>query len=150
MSFVYSREGQSAELARYLPRRRKKPRSRFARRLRGQVFPPERSIHQRPDSVKSRDAFGDWEGDLMIFERANGNMNVASLVERKTRFAVLFRNNDRRSGHFSNKLIDIIEPLPQPARHSITFDRDFAVLGFNASPAATGRPGYHLELMLQI
>jgi len=29
----------------------------------------------------------------MIFERAQGKMNVASLVERKTRFAVLFRNN---------------------------------------------------------
>jgi IS30 family transposase len=29
----------------------------------------------------------------MIFERAQGKTNVAFLVERKTRFAVLFRNN---------------------------------------------------------
>lgn len=72
---VYSAEGQSEELARYLPSRRKKRRSRYARRPRGQVFPPDRSNHQRPEHVNTRETFGDWEGDLMIFERAQGNMN---------------------------------------------------------------------------
>lgn len=123
--YVYSPDGQSEELARYLPSRRKKHRPRYARRPRGQVFPPNRSIHERPEHVKTREAFGDWEGDLMIFERANGKMNVASLVERKTRFAVLFRKNDRSSTHFMNKLMNVMEPLPQPARRSITFDRGF-------------------------
>ena len=122
---VYSAEGQSEELARYLPSRRKKRQPRHARRPRGQVFPPDRSIHQRPEHVNARETFGDWEGDLMIFERAQGNMNVASLVERKTRFAVLFRNNDRSSIHFMRKLLDVMEPLPQPARKSITCDRGF-------------------------
>jgi IS30 family transposase len=63
------------------------------------------------------------ECDLMIFERAQGKMNVASLVERKTRFAVLFRNNDRSTTHQMNRLMGVMEPLPQPARKSITFDR---------------------------
>ena len=124
-AYVYSPEGQSDQLVRHLPSRRKKRQPRYARRPRGQVFPPERSIHERPDYVKTRDTFGEWEGDLMIFERAQGTMNVASLVERKTRFAVLFRNNDRSSTHFINKLMDVMEPLPQPARKSITFDRGF-------------------------
>lgn len=124
-AYVYSPEGQSEQLARHLPSRRKKRRPRYARRPRGQVFPPDRSIHQRPEHVKTRKEFGDWEGDLMIFERHTGKMNVASLVERKTRFAVLFRNNDRSSTYFVNKLMDVIEPLPQPARCSITFDRGF-------------------------
>jgi IS30 family transposase len=61
----------------------------------------------------------------MIFERAQGNMNVASRVERKTRFAVLFRNNDRSSTHFMRTLMDVMEPLPHLARKSITFDRGF-------------------------
>lgn len=59
----------------------------------------------------------------MIFERAQGKANVASLVERKTRFAVLFRNNDRSTTHLMNRLMAVVEPLPQPARKSITFDR---------------------------
>nr|WP_323766999.1 hypothetical protein [Marinovum sp.] len=48
-------------------------------------------------------------------------MNVAPLVERKTRFAVLFRHNDRSSTHFMNRLMDVMVSLPQPARRSITF-----------------------------
>jgi len=124
-AYVYSAEGQSEQLARHLPSRRRKRQPRYARRPRGQVFPPDRSIHERPDYVKTRETFGEWEGDLMIFEKSQGTMNVASLVERKTRFAVLFRNNDRSSTHFINKLMDVMEPLPQPARKSITFDRGF-------------------------
>lgn len=122
-AYVYGPDGQSKELARYLPHRRKKRQPRHSRRPRGLVFPPDRSIHERPDYVKTRETFGEWEGDLMIFERAQGKMNVASLVERKTRFAVLFRNNDRSTTHLMNKLMSVMEPLPQPARQSITFDR---------------------------
>lgn len=122
-AYVYGPDGQSDELARYLPSRRKNRKRRYARRPRGQVFPPDRSIHQRPGHVKTRETFGDWEGDLMIFERAQGKMNVASLVERKTRFAVLFRNNDRSTTHFMNRLMSVMGLLPQPARQSITFDR---------------------------
>ncbi|OUS34222.1 IS30 family transposase [Rhodobacterales bacterium 56_14_T64] len=122
-AYVYSPDGQSAELARHLPNRRKKRQPRRRRTPRGLVFPPDRSIHERPDYVNTRETFGEWEGDLMIFERAQGKMNVASLVERKTRFAVLFRNNDRSTTYLMNRLMDVMEPLPQPARKSITFDR---------------------------
>jgi IS30 family transposase len=65
-------DGQSEELARYLPHRRKKRQPRRRRTPRGLAFPPDRSIHQRPDYVKTRETFGEWEGDLMIFERAQG------------------------------------------------------------------------------
>ncbi|MEC8196900.1 MAG: IS30 family transposase, partial [Pseudomonadota bacterium] len=122
-AYVYGPDGQSEGLARYLPHRRKKRLPRRRRTPRGLVFPPDRSIHQRPDYVKTRETFGEWEGDLMIFERAQGKVNVASLVERKTRFAVLFRNNDRSTTHLMNQLMDVMAPLPQPARKSITFDR---------------------------
>lgn len=69
--------------------------------------------------------FSGWEGDLMIFERSQGAMNIGSLIEQKTRIAVLSRNNDRISTHFINKVMDVMGPLPQPARKSITFDRGF-------------------------
>ncbi|MHA3978979.1 IS30 family transposase [Halovulum sp. GXIMD14794] len=120
---VYSREGQSAALARYLPSRRSKRKPRYARRPRGLVFPRDRSIHELPEHVKTRETFGAWEGDLMIFEKAQGSMDVASLIDRKTRFAVLLRNNDRSSTQFMNRLMSVMVTLPQPARHSITFDR---------------------------
>tara|TARA_R110002110_G_scaffold9321_6_gene46001 strand:- start:916 stop:1449 length:534 start_codon:yes stop_codon:yes gene_type:complete len=58
-AYVYGPDGQSKELARYLPSRRKKRKPRYARRPRGQVFPPDRSIHERPEHVKTRETFGD-------------------------------------------------------------------------------------------
>lgn len=122
-AYVYSPDGHSDELARHLLHRRKKRQPRRRRTPRGLVFPPDRSIHERPDYVKTRETFGKWEGDLMIFERAQDKANVASLVERKTRFAVLFRNNDRSTTHLMNQLMHVRDPLPQPARKSITFDR---------------------------
>nr|WP_240989609.1 hypothetical protein [Salipiger mangrovisoli] len=65
------------------------------------------------------------EGDLMILECAQGSKNVATLDERNTRFAVLVRNNDRSSTDFMNSLMNVMMPLPQAARTSITFDRGF-------------------------
>lgn len=44
-AYVYGPDGQSAELARYLPNRRKKRRPHHARRPRGLVFPPDRSMN---------------------------------------------------------------------------------------------------------
>jgi len=82
-AYVYGPDGQSKELARQLPNRRKKRRPHHSRKPRGLVLPPVRSIHERPDYVKTRSTFGEWEGDLMT----------------------------------------VLEPLPQPARRSITFDR---------------------------
>lgn len=98
---VYSREGRAAELARHLLDRQQQRRSRFARRPQGLVFPPERAIQNRLAWVKERSVFDDWEGDLMIFRREHGLANVASLVERKTRYAVLFRNNDRSQSRWT-------------------------------------------------
>lgn len=38
----------------------------------------------------------------MMLEKAQGKMNVASLVAHETRFAVLLRNNDRSSTKLKN------------------------------------------------
>ena len=58
-SYVYSPDGQSLALARYLPDRRKKRKPRYARTTRGMMFPLERSIHNRPEYIKDSAAFGD-------------------------------------------------------------------------------------------
>jgi len=85
---VYSREGQSAALARYLPSRRKKCKPRYVRRPRGFVFPPDRSIHERPDHVKTLERFGDWEGDLMIFEKTQDERGFDGRTQDPLRRAV--------------------------------------------------------------
>ncbi len=68
-AYVYSPDGQSQALARDLPERRKQKKPRYSRTPRGMMFPLERSIHNRPEHIKNRSTFGEWEGDLMIFRR---------------------------------------------------------------------------------
>ena len=45
------------------------------------------------------------------------------LVERVSRYAVVMRNEDRRSKPIMEALIQGLAPLPADARQSITFDR---------------------------
>lgn len=144
-AYVYSPDGQSQALARYLPERRKKRKPRHSRTPRGMMFPLERSIHNRPDYIKERSTFGEWEGDLMIFRREHGKANVASLVERKTRFAVLFRNNDRSSKHFMANLMNVMEPLPLIARQSITFDRGIEFSGWRKLQSGIGTSAWFCD-----
>lgn len=59
----------------------------------------------------------------MIFRKEHGAANIATVVERKSRYTVLLRNNDRRSKPIMGQLIRHLAPLPAQARQSLTFDR---------------------------
>jgi IS30 family transposase len=137
-AWVYSKDGQARGLARLLPCRRKKRRVRMGRKPRAAVFPANRSIHRRPDAVADREQFGHWESDLMIFQRSHGAANVATVVERKTRYVALYRNEDRRSRRVLGRLAGLLGPLPADARRSITFDRGLEFTGWRALMKATG------------
>ena len=65
----------------------------------------------------------DWEGDLMIFKRKYGNSNLTTLVERKSRYTLLIKNQNRRSEVVIGKIRDKLTALPRDSRRSVTFDR---------------------------
>jgi transposase, IS30 family len=136
--FVYSKEGQSQERARHLPERRRVRRPRRGRKPRSLVLPEASRIRHRPEAVNNRAEFGHWEADLMIFKKELGPANVATVVERKSRFTVLLRNNDRRSKPLMNRLIAALSPLPQPARRSLTFDRGLEFVSWRELEAGMG------------
>ena len=121
--FAYSKLGRSEELYRHLPEHRRKRRPRGTRKHHGQRFPQELWIRERPETVAKREQFGHWEADLIQFRKVFGKGNVGAMVERVSRFSVLFRNNDRQSKPVMNEIINALAPLPFEARRSITFDR---------------------------
>jgi IS30 family transposase len=59
----------------------------------------------------------------MMFRKEHGKVNITSLVERVSRFAVIMRNEDRQSTPIMEALILALVPLPADACQSITFDR---------------------------
>lgn len=66
----------------------------------------------------------------MIFQRSHGAANVATVVERKTRYIALYRNEDRRSRRVPGRLAGLLGPLPADARRSVTFDRGLEFLAW--------------------
>ncbi|KOF13368.1 transposase [Ensifer adhaerens] len=130
--FIYGKEDYALELYRHLPEGRRKRRPRSSRKPRDGVFPGACRISQRPDFIDDRSQFGHWEGDLLIFQRDLGTANVTSLVERKSRYTVMIKNQSRHSRPIMDKIIEAFSPLPALARQSFTFDRGKEFAGFKA------------------
>lgn len=121
--YVYSDDVCEPDLFRHLPEHRRRRQPRNARRLRGVRLPDVLALKNRPDVVSDRQEFGHWEGDLMMFRKEFGKANITTLVERKTRYTTLFRNNDRQSKPIMNQVVNGYSSLPHKARRSFTFDR---------------------------
>ena len=81
----------------------------------------------------------------MIFRKEHGPATVATVVERKSRFTVLFRNNDRRSKPLMGRLIDVLSPLPQGARRSLTFDRGLEFVSWRELGAGMGAKAWFCD-----
>lgn len=61
-----------------------------------------------------------------------GPANLTSLVERKSRYTVMIKNQRRHSRPIMDNIIEAFSPLPAFARQSFTFDRGTEFAGFRA------------------
>jgi IS30 family transposase len=120
---VYGPEGREDGLYHHLPKARRRRGSRYGRRPRSATIPRERSIENRPAEVGTRETFGHWEADLLIFRKEHGKANVTSLMERKSRFVFLLPNEDKRSTAVVAGIGEALRGLPEDARRTVTFDR---------------------------
>ena len=78
------------------------------------------SIHERPASVEDRAVPGHWEGDLVI---GSNNSQIATLVERHTRYVMLAKVKSKDSETVINALIKQAHKLPRELYKSLTWDR---------------------------
>ena len=103
--FAYSKDGRDEQFYLHLPehRRRRRPRG-YRRHNRTHIFDTQ-SLSRRPERVAERTEFGHWECDLMMCRKEHGKVNVTSLVERVSRYAVVMRNEDRQSKPIMEALI---------------------------------------------
>ena len=120
--FIQARGALKKELQQHLRSQRAIRRSRHASQKgngKGQIKDMV-SIRERPASVEDRAVPGHWEGDLLI---GSNNSQIATLVERYSRYAMLAKVSGRDSETVINALIKQARKLPSELYKSLTWDR---------------------------
>lgn len=78
-------------------------------------------IAERPKEVADRKTIGDWEGDLVIGKA--GSACLLTMTERVSRYLLTGKLKKKTSSEVNNKMIELLSPLPQQYRRSMTLDR---------------------------
>lgn len=78
------------------------------------------SISERPASVEDRAVPGHWEGDLVF---GSSNSQIATLVERQTRYVMLVKVGGKDTATVVNALIRNARRLPKELYRTLTWDR---------------------------
>ena len=120
--FIQARGALKKELLQHLRRTRGMRRSRHYTQKtasHGQIVGAV-SISERPASVEDRAVPGHWEGDLVF---GSGNSQIATLVERQTRYVMLVKVGGKDTETVINALIKNARKLLQELYKSLTWDR---------------------------
>ena len=120
--FIQARGALKKELVAHLRRRRTMRRSRHHTQKtpdHGQITDAV-SIRERPAEVDDRAVPGHWEGDLLC---GSNNSQIATLVERHSRYCMLVRTDGKDTETVVNALIKQAHKLPRELYKSLTWDR---------------------------
>ena len=120
--FIQARGALKKELLQHLRRTRAMRRSRHHTQKtddHGRITDTV-SISERPASVADRAVPGHWEGDLLF---GSHNSQIATLVERHTRYVMLAKADSKDTETVINALIKHARKLPRELYKSLTWDR---------------------------
>ena len=120
--FIQARGALKKELMAHLRRTRGMRRSRHhtqKTRIHGQISDAV-SISERPPVVEDRALPGHWEGDLLF---GSSNSQIATLVERQSRYVMLAKIGKKDTETVVNALIKHAHKLPHELYRSLTWDR---------------------------
>lgn len=120
--FIQARGALKKELVQHLRRTRIMRRSRHHTQKNeghGRILDTV-SIRERPVEIEDRAVPGHWEGDLLF---GNANSQIATLVERQTRYVMLVKVPGKDTETVVNALIKHAHKLPNELYQSLTWDR---------------------------
>ena len=120
--FIQARGALHKELLQHLRRTRGMRRSRHHTQKTGDHgrIKDTVSIRERPASVEERAVPGHWEGDLLLGSK---HSQIATLVERQTRYVMLVKVNSNDTETVINALTQQAHKLPRELYQSLTWDR---------------------------
>ena len=132
--FVQSRGALKKELTAHLRTKRTRRRPHHTQEPRWGSITGELSIRQRPPEAEDRAVPGHWEGDLLCGSKGS---QIATLVERHSRFVMLIQVRDKNSVHVAQELARHVRRLPAELRRSLTWDRGIEMASHRDFTVAT-------------
>jgi IS30 family transposase len=120
--FIQARGALKKELMAHLRRTRGMRRSRYHTQktgIHGRITDAV-SIRERPAAAEDRAVPGHWEGDLLFGSK---NSQIATLVERQSRYVMLAKVDRKDTQTVVNALIKHAHKLPHELYRSLTWDR---------------------------
>ncbi len=127
--YRYIYKNKKSSLYKLLPRQKPKRYPHFVRKKHHKTLLLYRNICKRPKEVNLRDTFGHWEGDTINFVR-NQRSCVTTLVERKSRFLLLHKNESKKSLPVIDKITNTIKSFPKKMWQSLTLDQGSEFMSF--------------------
>jgi IS30 family transposase len=125
-------------------RRRRKKRHKQKKYGTGRRFIPGRvSISERPSIVETRQRFGDWEGDTV--EGAKGTGCIATHVERKSRYLIASKLDNKKAQSLSAESNKAFYRIPKKLRHTLTVDNGKEFAQFKEIENKTGLTVYFAD-----
>ncbi len=100
------------------------------------------SIRERPAEADDRAVPGHWEGDLLLGRHWS---QLATVVERSTRFTVLVQLDGRDMATVTEGLSRTMARLPEQLRKSLTWDRGMELADHKTVTANTGLDVYFAD-----
>lgn len=134
--FVQTRGALKKELLEHLRRTRGMRRSRHYTQktpIHGRIVDAV-PMSERPACIEDRAVPGYWEGDLLF---GDAYSQVATLVERHTRYVMLVKLVDKDSYTVAAALARHAQTLPQELYRSLTWDRGSEMAGHKRFTVAT-------------
>lgn len=141
--WIYTTARSEGCFHRYLRRgrNRRRPRTTYGQ---GKRFMLERTgIAERPEIVAGRGRFGDWEADLV--SASFGKAALVSCIERKSRYLLLAKVDDKTAASFNTALTGQLLAIPVELRKTLTLDNGSEMAKFKELEVATSIRAYFCE-----
>jgi len=127
-SWIYRNRVEGGEFYKYLRQSHRRRRKRCVGEDRRGQMPDRRMIDERPKVVNERRRIGDWEDDTV--EGSKGNGFIATHVERKTRYTVAVKVDDKSADTVTRATLDAMRKLPPDKVKTMMFDNGKEFAGF--------------------
>ena len=142
-SWAYTATRHGSTIHKHLRRGRSR---RRPQKLYGQgkrYFPERVNIADRPPEVAGRGRFGDWEGDMV--SGSKGKAALATCLERKSRFVIVARTDDKTAASFNAAIIAGMRTVPGELRKTLTVDNGSEMANFKELEETVGLKTYFCD-----